>query len=397
MPPNKSSPSGSEPTNLADFIRRDCEALVDEFADFARTHLASATRLSPEELRDSAATMLRRIADDIESRQTESGRGAKSRGETPLNSPDLTDEAKGHANDRLVAHFSLTEMVSEYRALRASVVRRWRGAGLVDSGAALEEIVRFNEAIDQALTESIAWYASRTSRARELMAGMIAHDLRNPLGAITMSAHYLLRSEALKAPASKAASRILTSAGTMEKMVADLLDFTQVRMGGHLSVRPAPMSFRDVCKDAVSELRAFYPERTIELDVSDDLEGYWDAARLRQVVSNLVANSLNHGAPDSTVAVSASRSEKAAQLDVHNFGEPIPFENQADLFDPLKRLPDNAAHWRKGGSGLGLGLFIVKEIAQAHGGSVSVASNPDEGTTFTVQLPFDSITGARRQ
>ncbi len=373
--------------SLSEFIRVDLDAIVSEFADFAKSHLESATRLSKEELQDTAAELLLNVAQDMESHQSEAGRSDKSRGDLPENSPALIDDAKGHAQDRFASSFSLLEMISEYRALRANILRRWRAADVADPSTAVEETIRFGEAVDQALTESIAWYTSRTDRARELMVGMIAHDLRNPLGAIMMSAQYLLRSDAVSGSEMKAVGRILSSASAMEKMVGDLLDFAQVRMGGRVSIKPESVSLRDVCEDAVGELRAFHPDRLIELDVGDTLDGKWDRDRLRQIISNLTSNALSHGAADAPVLVNAFRAGITVQLSVHNVGEPIPWEKQSDIFDPLKRLPTASKHDRASARGIGLGLFIVKELARAHGGSISLTSSRDAGTTFTVTLP----------
>ena len=384
-----STSDGRACVGLAEFIRREVDVIVDEFADFARSHVESAKRLSSEELRDTAAELLKHIAEDMDSHQSEPGRSDKSRGDTPENSPAVTEDAKFHAHARLAVSFSLNEVVSEYRALRASVLRRWREADVGDPVTAVDDVVRFKEAIDQALTESIAWYASQRDRSREVLTGVIAHDLRTPLGAIMMSAQFLVRSEALGGPEAKAAGRIVSSASTMAKMVSDLLDFTQVRMGGILSISPAAMSLRELCKDAVAELRAFHPERAIELDVQDPVDGYWDRDRLRQVISNLVGNALAHGAADTPVMVRAAKTADSVELAVHNFGEPIPPGHQSDIFDPLTRLPKEGSGTRKP-SGIGLGLFIVKGIVEAHGGSVSIASDRDAGTIFTVTMPQTS-------
>ncbi|MFM0051464.1 sensor histidine kinase [Caballeronia grimmiae] len=380
--------------SLADYVRAEVESIVDEFAEFARTHLKSAERLSAVELRDTAAELLSHVADDMDSHQSETARSDKSRGDSPLNSPGLVGEAKSHAQDRLAARFTLNEMVSEYRALRANVVRRWRDAGVADPATAVEQVVRFNEAIDQALTESIEWYTSRRDESRELLSGVIAHDLRTPLGAIMMSAEYLVRSEELTGPETKAARRIVNSASTMAKMVSDLLDFTQVRMGGQLSISPAPISLHELLNDAIGELRAYHPEASIELDAQGELDGVWDRDRLRQVVTNLVGNAIGHGAADSPVTVRSARSGESVLLEVHNLGAPIASEHLSDIFDPLKRFARNSSNGR-GHKGIGLGLFIVKAIVQAHGGSVKVVSSREEGTTFTVKLPTTAPTEKR--
>ena len=207
-----------------------------------------------------------------------------------------------------------------------------------------------------------------------------------PLGAIAMSAQFLVRSEALRDAETRAAGRIVSSAGIMAKMVSDLLDFAQVRMGGHLSISPARMSLSELCADAVTELRAFHPERSIELDIKDRIDGHWDRDRVRQTISNLVENAVGHGAAEAPVKVSAVRSGAHVQLAVHNFGEPIPPVHQLNIFNPLTRLSKDGAKSRRP-NGIGLGLFIVMETAEAHGGSVAVVSEREAGTTFTMTLP----------
>ena len=167
---------------LSQLIRDEVDAIVDEFAEFARRHLGSASRLSEHELCETAAELLNHIAEDMDARQSELEWSNKSRGDSPLNAPSLVGDAQSRAQGGLAESFSLNEMVSEYRALRASVMRRWREAGVADPVTALEEAVRFNEAIDQALTESIAWFTAERDRSRELLSGVIAHDLRTPLG-----------------------------------------------------------------------------------------------------------------------------------------------------------------------------------------------------------------------
>jgi signal transduction histidine kinase len=175
------------------------------------------------------------------------------------------------------------------------------------------------------------------------------------------------------------------AAQRMLEMIGTLLDFTRSRFTGDFPVSPLPTDVHEVCRGVVAELQAAEPDRTVELELSGDGRGAWDPARIAQVVSNLVSNALEHGAPDAPVRVSVGGDEEHAVVEVENHGPPIPPELMAVMFEPFCRgsaLRD-ASHAR----GLGLGLFIVSEIVRAHGGTVEVDSSAERGTRFTVSLP----------
>ena len=171
----------------------------------------------------------------------------------------------------------------------------------------------------------------------------------------------------------------------MLELIGTLLDFTDGRFNGSMPIAPIPTELDEVCRGVVEEMQAAEPGRTISLERRGDARGLWDPARLAQVVSNLVSNALKHGARDGAVRVSVEGDGEDVVLEVRNRGPAIPPELMAVIFEPFCRgsaLRD-ASHAR----GLGLGLYIVREIVSAHGGEVSVASSREDGTTFTVRLP----------
>ncbi|PTL83293.1 ATP-binding protein [Vitiosangium sp. GDMCC 1.1324] len=223
---------------------------------------------------------------------------------------------------------------------------------------------------------------------REQLIAVLGHDLRNPLNAITASAFLLQRTEDLSAGAQRAVERIRNSAGRMARMLSDILDFARSSMGGGLPVHRERVNLHDICRSTLEELQVANPGRRLELDVQGDGVGCWDADRLAQVVGNLVGNALQHGRPDTPVRVEVRDAGSDVYLHVHNEGEPIPPELQAMLFQPFRRGTTGKAATRS----VGLGLYIVRQVAQAHGGSVEVHSAQGEGTTFTVRLPR-GITG----
>lgn len=223
---------------------------------------------------------------------------------------------------------------------------------------------------------------------RERFIGVLGHDLRNPLSAISFSAH-TLRCHSELTPRQQALTlRIEACADRMAKMITGILDLTRARRSGGIPLSLEPTSLSSVCLRVLEELQTSHPDRLIFYEEDRHWEGIWDAERLAQVISNLVSNALEHGGETVPVYVrSYSRGELVA-LEVYNPGTPIPPHRLATLFQPFQggRPPGE----RKRRSGLGLGLYIVREIVQSHGGRVSVHSAESEGTTFTLLLPRDA-------
>ncbi|ABS25242.1 ATP-binding protein [Anaeromyxobacter sp. Fw109-5] len=219
---------------------------------------------------------------------------------------------------------------------------------------------------------------------REQVMGILGHDLRNPLGAVRALASLLLRRGDVPASAHASLGEIDRAARRMLEMIGTLLDFTDGRFKGALPIAPVPADLHEVCQDVIDELRAADPRRTIQVALEGDGRGTWDPARLAQVVSNLVANALEHGVRGAPVRVTVRGDHQQVAVTVENQGA-IPPELRPVLFEPFcsgSRLRD-ASHAR----GLGLGLYIVDLVVRAHGGSVSFESTAERGTAFTVRLP----------
>ena len=226
-----------------------------------------------------------------------------------------------------------------------------------------------------------------TVRGNELFAGVLAHDLRNPLGAIQTAAQLLLmRYEGKNPPTSddaKPLSRIISSSERMTRMIDQLLDFTRARTGGGIELRSRATDLGELCTDVLGEFELAHPGWQIDCTNVGDLGGSWDPDRLLQVISNLVGNAGQHGDAGSRISVELDGSHPDhVTFRVHNEGS-IPDALVAQLFDPFRA----ARHGRGRSGGLGLGLFIVQELVRAHGGNVEVSSSPAAGTTFSVRLP----------
>jgi hypothetical protein len=369
---------------LAQFITSASTQIISEWEQYARTCLPAAAAMDLHQRRDHLEAMLKTIARDLETPQTRVEQAEKSKG---LDDSDVgTDTAaNAHGTDRAATGYTPMQMVGEFRALRASILRLWSEAQGDFTRANLDEVTRFNEAVDQLLAESIAQYAQDVGRSKDLFIGVLGHDLRNPLGAIMMSTALMMTDEGPDWPHQKAAARIVNSCTRMEEMIRDLLDFTRTRLGSGIPVVREPMDMGMVCRQAVDEIAAFHPDGIVRLETSGDLRGEWDHGRIAQVLSNLVGNAYQHGAEDVPVGIQLRGEPDHVVLTVHNEGTPIATHHLGDIFDPFRQIAPADGKARDLNS-VGLGLYIAQSIVHAHGGTIDVEST-DQGTTFTARFP----------
>jgi PAS domain S-box-containing protein len=213
--------------------------------------------------------------------------------------------------------------------------------------------------------------------------GIVSHDLRNPISAIILSTTTQLRRTDLDERLRQPLGRILSSAERANRLIRDLLDFTQARLGGGIPTRPGPLDFHAFTRQVLDEIQVAHPERELRVEQHGDGQGAWDADRLAQLVVNLLGNALTYSPAGSPVSMRTRGEARDVVLEVHNTGVPIPAELRARLFQPMQRGDSGDTRSRS----VGLGLYIVDQIVRAHGGGITVTSLPDEGTTFTVRLP----------
>jgi signal transduction histidine kinase len=376
---------------LAEFILGNVEPILVEWEAFARTVWpgAATDARDPRELRDHAADILRATAWDMQSEQTDAQQSHKSMGDGDAGAAsDRVDGASDvHAVGRVRSGFDMLAVVAEYRALRASVIRLWRGSTPLPDPRDLDDLTRFNESIDQSLTEAVRSYTQRVDRSRQMFLAILAHDLRNPLNAMTMSASLLSETTQHDPDSADLASQISSSAAAMGRMIGDLLDFTASGLGTTMPLTPAPADLGALCREVVDETRAAHPTRTVRFQAHGDLTGRWDAPRLRQVVSNLLGNAVQHGGDTAPIEVTARGATADVRLTFRNGGPPIPPDALPTIFDPLVRGESyDLRKYRRPGS-IGLGLYVAREVVTAHGGTIDVTSSATDGTVFTVHLP----------
>jgi two-component system, sensor histidine kinase and response regulator len=223
---------------------------------------------------------------------------------------------------------------------------------------------------------------TETLRLNEMFIAVLGHDLRNPLHAMMLSAHGVHR-VSTEDPVKQAAARIVSSGNRMSRMIEDLLDLARGRLAGGIQIVREPVDLAAVVGRVVRESQAAKPGRALEIRQQGHFDGEWDAGRLAQVASNLISNALQYGDPKEPVLVELDGTrDDTVEMVVSNAGN-IPKELLPQIFDPFRGRSEPSRR----SEGLGLGLYIVKELVEAHEGRVDVASNPGERTRFTVRLP----------
>ncbi len=376
---------------LADYIVENIEAILLEWEEFARS-IVPGNHMDVLSLRDHAGDILLATVADMKSSQSAVERSARSRGRRQDgDGVSLKGASEQHAIDRLGSGFDLLELVSEYRALRASVLRLWHDSGARPNDSDVDDVTRFNESIDESLAKAVSSYTKRVDQSRDLFLAILSHDLRNPLHSITMAASLLSNLVQPATAANGMATQIATDAGVMGRMIGDLLDFTRTRLGAGMPVSPVPMDLGVLCKELHNEFSSAHPQRHILLQSEGDLRGHWDTDRLRQGVSNLLGNAIQHSPEEAPVELRVRGESSEVVLVVFSGGPPIPQGELAKIFDPLVR-GSSAEHPKANRPGsIGLGLYIAREIVVSHGGTIHVASSQASGTSFTVRLPREYL------
>ena len=244
-----------------------------------------------------------------------------------------------------------------------------------------QELVRARRRLEAAVSELNGLHTAAKDRAvfAEQMMGIVSHDLRNPLNAIQMGTD-LLATSMLSDDQRKVLARIGRATDRATHLIADLLDFTRARVGLGLSVALAPLRLHDVVAECLEELRLGYPGRELVHERDGEAVCIGDAARISQLLGNLVSNAIAYGVRDAPITIRSS-ARAASGLAVHNFGPPIPEDLRTTMFEPMTRGHDPAG----AGRSVGLGLFIVREIARAHGGTAWVVTSEAAGTSFHVE------------
>ena len=380
---------------ISTFITGHMEQILTEWEAFATSFGAVADKMSSNDLRDHAKQILEFVATDIETTQSQTQTEAKSKGEHAT-AADADSASSIHGALRYASGFTLSQLIAEYRALRASVLKLWLQENAVVSAATLECMTRFNEAIDQSLAEAAVAYSDKVNETRDMFLAILGHDLRSPLAVTATAGTLLSRPGAFEEQAAEIGARIKRSAATMAGMVDDLLGLARTQLGDGIPIERSECDLQEMAQWAIDDAHAVHPRAQFTLNATGELAGSFDRARLQQMLTNLANNAAQYGAPGKPIVLDILGEKDRVLFKVSNEGRAIPKDALPTLFSSLVQLPAQEDNERPRSS-LGLGLFIAKQIAVAHCGDIDVDSDEAKGTVFTVEVPRHPPTGRECQ
>ena len=369
--------------NLSSFIIGNMEEILIEWEAFAKQVQPESGDMSSAELRDHGKQILEEISREVDCEETDKEKCDKSKGLKPDTNQDSA--ASEHGTVRHASGFTMPQVISEYRAMRASVLKLWMPKMTSASEQTWNEIFRFNEAIDKALAESAMTYGLRANRTRDTFLAILGHDLRSPLATITMAGDYLSK-RGEGAEIVQIGARVKRSAATMTAMVHDLIEYARVQLDGKIPISRNLADMEQICQAAMDDASAAYPACAFRLEKSGLLLDDFDSARLQQVFSNLLSNAAQYRGKNDSVIITAKGEVDKVTVQVKNNGQVIPPESLKAIFDPLVQLAKSEDQQGRATTSLGLGLFIARVITEAHGGKIDVTSSEEHGTIFTVTL-----------
>lgn len=377
---------------LSDFIISDIHSILAEWDEFARTLKPASSGMTFFELRNHAELMLRGIAKDIATAQTADEQVLKSHGGETRTAQTVTGEEHGLA--RLESRFTTEQLASEFRALRASVLKLW-GRKVVLSSSNIDEVIRFNEAIDQLLAASISSFAQATKerfdeeqKRKEQFLAMLAHELRNPLAPISASATILKVASEGSEVVYKASEVIGRQVSHITALVEDLLDVSRVQ-NGSAALKVKTLDFRQIVDSALEQVNPEIAARGHHLAtpyLEQPIFMLGDAKRLIQVVVNLLGNSAKYTPNSGQISLQVKVHGNCVEVIVEDDGEGIAPEFLPHVFELFSQATPSID---RSNGGLGLGLPLVKSLVEQHSGTVTCFSaGIGKGSTFSVTLPI---------
>jgi signal transduction histidine kinase len=293
-----------------------------------------------------------------------------------------TTIAQEHGGERVrLTGYRPDDIVREYQILREVLFDTLEEAGPLGFSDR-QAILR---SIDAAVLEACTAYHLVHEHLRERISVALTHDLRNPLTAALASAQLILRKPA-SPEVPRWAARIVDNIERAHRMIRDLLDASRLRFGGRIQLEIAPCNLVELVDNVVEHLRTEHGDRFV-IDAGGPVQGQWSADALRRAIENLASNAVKYGAAGRPITLRIREEEGRAVLDVHNEGSYIPADEQETIFRAFHRAHDAEQSQQPG---WGIGLALVRGVAEAHGGSIGIESLPETGTTFTLDIPLDA-------
>ena len=374
---------------LADFINSNVEPILQEWENFARTLKPAAGDMTDKELRNHAALMLEIVAKDLRTTQSIDQQIEKSHGDEPGEHDDA-----GHGVARMESDFTIEQLVSEYRALRSSVLRLWARSLPLDCATDVGDIIRFDEAIDQLLAASVFSFAAgkreadkKENERRSQFLAMLGHELRNPLSPISSAATILKQSTRNDPVINKVSDVITRQVAHMASLVDDILDVSRVTRG-MIEIKLDIIDLRQVIIDAVEQITPQINARSQKLDIMSPPEPAIvkaDKKRLVQIITNLLSNATKYTPKGGHLKLRLTLLQSEVVISVEDNGVGMAREflpHAFEFFSQATRTSDRSE------GGLGLGLALVKNLVELHGGQVACRSEGlGKGSQFIIRLP----------
>jgi signal transduction histidine kinase len=378
---------------LSNFIRTHSEEIAKDWEAFARTCSPAAAKMNLDQLRDHILPLLGFVADDMDAPQTGFEQSEKAQGRQPLAKAEAS-EAEEHAALRIIDGFTVDQVIGEFRALRASILRLWIKHRPADIQADPTQVTRFNESVDQMLSESVERHGHLESQAREYSTSRdaflatLSHELRGPLAAIVNGLNIVKASRATNASLAPIAAMMSRQAQHLRRMLDDLLDLARISRD-RLSISCLPTDIRQCVQDAVDANCEGLTQGThiLKLDIPEaPLVGQIDCTRVVQVISILLNNAVKYSPAGSRIDVSLTRDDdEYALISVRDEGVGIAAEMLPRIFDAFYVTHENdlAKH------GLGIGLWLARRLVELHAGTIVAKSEgPTRGAEFCAAIPL---------
>lgn len=362
---------------LAQFIDQAQDEIVAESVVYA-AEISALHGVDERALRDHLPLVLETISRDLEILQSLAQSIEKSLGRGPV--PKTETAAQTHGKLRAQSGLNVEQLVAEYRVLRSSVLRLWARDHEPDQHV-IEDTLRFNEAIDQAIAESVAFHSTEIAQWRSLLLGILGDDLRSPLNAMLLTADLLTYKTS--GETADLAAALLRHGHRLVTLLDSLLAYNKATLGLRMEIHREDVDLGSLCQEEIEILRLAFPQRRIVFEVTGDTHGCFDGSRVREALTNLVSNAAQHSPEGTVITVGIEGGDAMIEIFTENAAEAISPDVMATLFDPLRR---HSTERRATAGNLGLGLFIVREIARAHGGEVTALA--DQGSIrFRLVLP----------
>ena len=351
-------------------LRQNRDQILDLWEIRVRAEVVAAKNLKPSDLKDSIPEVIANLANALEK-----GDGSEQ--------PEIS-VARKHGRERSnFAQYSIEQIIFEYRLLRRTIFDVLGTKIPIDPN----ERDTIIDAIEVGISEATAEFASQQYQLREQFISALAHDLRNPLTAAKTSAQLILRFPERVDMIQMLSARIVDTIGRTDRMIQDLLDSNQVRAGGKLPLKIQSGDLRVIAKTTLEETASVQGDHFL-LEATDSvIMGYWDISYLKRAIENLATNAIKYGRPDTDVIVTLSETPTTVTVEVFNEGEPLSGSEKIAIFHPFHRSLSARSGMKQG---WGIGLSLVRAVAEAHGGVISVESPVNNGTTFTLTILKDS-------